>query len=63
MYCTDMIYFYSLTAQIMAKKACKDQVKKKFKECTSLNRDSARVFYARHCRQTACEFFMPTILL
>ena len=27
------------------------------------NWDSARVFYVRPCRQTACEFFMLTILL
>ncbi len=35
----------------------------KFKGCTSLNRDSTRAFYTRHCRQTVQDFFMPTILL
>ena len=35
----------------------KDQEKKKFKGMYKFKPGSVRVFYARHCRQTACEFF------
>jgi hypothetical protein len=41
----------------------KDEVKKKFKGCTSLNRDSARVFYTRHCRQTVQDFYANSFTL
>ncbi len=35
----------------------KYQVKKKLKECTSLNRDSARVFYARTAAKLCVNFY------